>query len=150
MDYQIQCATSSDAEGLADVFMRSFVDSFTNILFPKTEDVRQWWVKAIAHDLLYSKENNIIILKVVDQTEKDQDQPIISFAKWHFPPATTMPLAPDIITEKPEKVDESVWPPSCDAKLCDEFFRHLEEQRRDLLRGRPHFCSCSTYILLSH
>ncbi|XHG03388.1 hypothetical protein AWENTII_006698 [Aspergillus wentii] len=133
MTIEIHPATPSDAPALAEVFLSTFSDNFNVALFPRTQDVRDWWISKFTSDITSctSSPPLNIVLKAIDTSSQngDGEATIAGFANWKLPGN--------------EDTDEEAvsWPESCIPELCERFFGVMKEKRDKYMGAKRHYCT---------
>jgi hypothetical protein len=131
MSFEIQPAAPNDGAELADVFLESFSDEFNQRLWPRTPDVRSFWVQKFNASI---EESGVTSFLVKIETLDSESTPVFAaFAKWKL-------YNGDGRREPQEEKDTIVWPESCDLELCHRFFGKLERERINAMGNKPHYC----------
>jgi hypothetical protein len=138
MSFEIQPAASSDGVELADVFLQSFSDDFNQRLWPRTADVRSFWVEKFQASFEESRATSILVK--VEALNSESKPVIAAFAKWKLYNSHGH-------REEQEKDDTTIWPESCDSDLCDRFFGRLERERVNAMGNKPHYCKSISWFM---
>lgn len=98
-------------------------------MFPPVPEVQAW---VIEHFLGGSgTPEHEVFLKITDPSDPDA---VVAFAKW---------VCPADAATRDSQSEQPAWPASCNAELCERFFRLMEENHHRLMGDRPHYCMLS-------
>jgi hypothetical protein len=139
MNFEIQPAAPNDGAELADVFLESFSDDFNQNLWPRTADVRSFWVEKFQASIEGPRATSFLVK--IEALNSESKPVIAAFAKWKV-------YNGDGCREEEEETKETtVWPESCDSELCDRFFGKLERERINAMGNKPHYCKSISWFM---
>ncbi|KAJ0414823.1 hypothetical protein BJY00DRAFT_294498 [Aspergillus carlsbadensis] len=134
MSFKIELAVPSDVARITEVYFSAFKNELSNRIMPRTDDVREFQVarfQKLAETTPTDSKTHF--LKIVgSQSESDQAPVIAGFAIWRF-------FDGDSNSDEKDAKSTVQWPASSDAELCNSFFGHVAQERKNAIGDQPHY-----------